>query len=477
MNNKYDAIVVGAGIGGLICGCYLAKNGLKTLIAEQHFQPGGCCTSFKRNGFIFDAGGHYFGGLRPGGSMRSILDYLELPVEEMFICADPIDKLVFPDFTIDICQDKHAFAAQLRKFFPEESTGIDGFFEEIQGFNYTKSFQYRGKSFQTILDQYFRQQEIKAVFDILILYIGLTSATVSAISAILLFKEFILDGGYYPRGGMQAFPDHLVKTFLSYGGTMALSQRVEKIKITDGRCKGVVLSGGRELECRYVVSNGDAFQTYHQLIGTENVSKDTLESLSDMELAVSHFVTYIGLESKLSLQGEDRCNTWYVPGYDVGRIYDGMLKNPVKNDGFIHIAFPSFHDSSLAPKQCDTAFLTVLAPFRDKDFWDSSRERLSDILIRRIDEKIPGFAAAVKYKGNFTPHTIERYTLNRQGANYGWAMSPQQSGLYRLAPRTGIKGIYMAGHWTRPGCGLSTVAQSGAAAARMIVKQAKSIKI
>ena len=54
-NDIYDAIIIGAGISGLVCGCYLAKAGMKVLIAEQHDKPGGYCTSFKREGFTFDA--------------------------------------------------------------------------------------------------------------------------------------------------------------------------------------------------------------------------------------------------------------------------------------------------------------------------------------------------------------------------------------------------------------------------------------
>ena len=55
IDNKYDVIIIGAGIGGLVCGCYLVKAGLKVLIVEKHYQVGGYCTSFKRKGFTFDA--------------------------------------------------------------------------------------------------------------------------------------------------------------------------------------------------------------------------------------------------------------------------------------------------------------------------------------------------------------------------------------------------------------------------------------
>ena len=38
----YDAIVVGAGLGGLACAGYLAKNGFKVLLLEQYDVPGVC---------------------------------------------------------------------------------------------------------------------------------------------------------------------------------------------------------------------------------------------------------------------------------------------------------------------------------------------------------------------------------------------------------------------------------------------------
>ncbi len=63
-SNAYDAAIIGAGLGGLVCGCYLAKAGMKVLIVEKHFKPGGYCTTFKRKDFTFDAAAHSFGGYR-----------------------------------------------------------------------------------------------------------------------------------------------------------------------------------------------------------------------------------------------------------------------------------------------------------------------------------------------------------------------------------------------------------------------------
>ena len=65
-DEETDVVVIGAGIGGLTCGSYLAKHGKRVKVLEQHYVPGGCCTSFSRKGFQFDAGVlHLTGGICP----------------------------------------------------------------------------------------------------------------------------------------------------------------------------------------------------------------------------------------------------------------------------------------------------------------------------------------------------------------------------------------------------------------------------
>ena len=76
--DTYDVAIIGAGIGGLVCGCYLAKAGMKVLIAEQHHKPGGYCTSFTRKGFTFDAAAHSFGSYRKEGNMYKVIQELDL---------------------------------------------------------------------------------------------------------------------------------------------------------------------------------------------------------------------------------------------------------------------------------------------------------------------------------------------------------------------------------------------------------------
>ena len=52
LNEKWDAIVIGSGIGGLTTASILAKTGKKILVLEQHDQAGGCCHTYVDKGIL-----------------------------------------------------------------------------------------------------------------------------------------------------------------------------------------------------------------------------------------------------------------------------------------------------------------------------------------------------------------------------------------------------------------------------------------
>src|SRR5688572_32939292 len=93
---SYDVVIVGAGIGGLICANLLAREGLRVLLVEQHYMVGGYCSTFRRKGFTFDAATHFYPLLgNPVTITGSILD--RLGSRTRWIKMDPADHFHFPD--------------------------------------------------------------------------------------------------------------------------------------------------------------------------------------------------------------------------------------------------------------------------------------------------------------------------------------------------------------------------------------------
>ena len=125
----YDAIIIGAGIAGLVCAAFLAKCGKKVLLVEQHFIPGGYCTSFKRKGFTFDAAVHHIGGCGKWSVVGRCLKTLGIEMD--FYPLDPMDHLNFPNFSIEIPADLDEYLTRLQERYPSEKDNIKDFFQDF----------------------------------------------------------------------------------------------------------------------------------------------------------------------------------------------------------------------------------------------------------------------------------------------------------------------------------------------------------
>ena len=95
--NKYDAIVIGSGNGGLMAACTLANAGKKVLLMEQHNLPGGCATSFRRGRFEFEVALHELSGSNQPdtkGGLNRVLNDLGMSIP---FCSIPdVFRLIAP---------------------------------------------------------------------------------------------------------------------------------------------------------------------------------------------------------------------------------------------------------------------------------------------------------------------------------------------------------------------------------------------
>jgi prolycopene isomerase len=464
----YDAVVVGAGIGGLTCAAYLAKFGVRVLVVERHSLPGGLCSFFKRKGFRFDSGAHYFGGLGDPKSFGGmLLKPLDLDVE--FIRVDPVDILHFPDGTIRLPARLDEHLSVLQTAFAAEADAIEAFFREM--LRIYRHF-YRGRrdsdvlarhqwrSYQDVLDEYFVDARLKAVLSATVGYIGVHPDRVSAIAMAAMMMSYFYDGGFHARGGSQALADSLMRRLVADGGAILLNTPVERIAVDGSRATGVVLASGETVRARAMVANADAQHTFFQLIGERHLDPGFVERLNGYRVSTSCFVLYLGLECDRECLRDKR--GWYWDSYDVNQPSVVPL----------YLAIPSLEDPSLCPRGQHILTATTVYPEpdgADDAAWTAHKRACEERTLERLSRIIPGLPSRIVVKESATRQTIHRYTLNAQGAMYGWDASPDQYWINRLPIDTPFDNLFLCGHWTSTGSGVVAVIASGFMVARTVV--------
>ena len=462
MNERYDydTIIIGAGIGGLVCGCYLAKAGLRTLIVEKNAKPGGYCTSFAINEFNFDSCVHSLGSCRQGGNIAIILKDLKLESKLVLNRCNPSDVIITPDYKISFWSDSSRTIHDFQKYFPEEAKRIEDFFKDLVNIDMPSLVSLRNKTFLDLLNQYFDNEQLKAILSLPVLgNMGIAPSLVSAFSALKLYREFMLDGGYYPKGGVQTLPDVLAMQFKESGGVLLLANGVKKIKVKNKRAEGVVLENNDFKSARYVVSNIDAMQTFSRLLGEEVIGGDFLNKLSSMELSLSMFILYLGFDKNLKDMPREGVNTWYLPHYDLEKIC--LSAKNRNSENIAEFMVHAFSEKNMS--------IFINAHFADCAYWNGCKKQLSDELIRKVEKIIPNLSSHIIYKQSATPWSLYKSTSNYKGAAYGWAGTPSQFSIPGLSQMTAISNLYLSGHWTTLAQGIGGVAYLGKDTAKMIL--------
>jgi prolycopene isomerase len=462
----YDAIIIGAGIGGLVCGCYLAKAGMKVLIAEQHYKPGGYCTSFKRQGFTFDAAPHCFGSYRKDGMMRKILQDLEVDKKLNIIRSNPSDIIITPDYKISFWNNLEKTIEEFQTSFPDEAKKIRNFFYLLLDTDPNSFSRMRSVTFKELLDQHFTNDKLKTILSLPLLAIsGLPPSLMSAFVGAKLYSEFIFDSGYYPEGGMQAIPDALAERFKEFGGELRLSSLVKKIRIKDNKVIGIVVENEGFIPSRYVISNCDARQTFLKLLGKEKIGKEFYNKLINMIPSMSNFILYLGIDKHFKSPINPGTTIHFFQHCDLNRAYQAAQEGDI--EGYGGYSLRVFYDKS-------SIGAIIPAPYKNKRYWINNKHKFLESFIDRIEKySIPDLSKHIIHKEAATPYTLYRYTLNYKGASFGWAGTPSQLAVPNLRNHAFIHSLFLTGHWTTLGTGVSGVAYVGYDTAKIILRKEK----
>ena len=127
----YDAIVIGAGVSGLMCANILSRIGAHVLVLEKEPRTGGMLQGFSRGGTAFDTGLHYVGGLGPGESLEWVFRYHNLTVLT-WKRLDFSEEVITGGKSYLIPCGYDSFAEGMAEYFPHQRENLKCFTAELK---------------------------------------------------------------------------------------------------------------------------------------------------------------------------------------------------------------------------------------------------------------------------------------------------------------------------------------------------------
>jgi len=455
--DKYDAVVIGGGIGGLTCAALLAKKGARVAVFEKENRPGGYCSSFSVDGFTFDACVDSIGGLRKGEPLRRTLEEkLGIWDKLDFIELNPLRRNIFPDMTIDVPADVVQYKDKLKALFPKEREGIDNVFSAMDGIYISSlktmcgeedlSFQYdfMNATFYDFLSSFISDDRLKSALSTYCSFLGLPAREASAIALSNILMHYVKGGAFRVCGGFQKLSDALVESLKAHGGEFFSAEEVTGILYDGANVTGIVTKNKRNVKARHVISGID-IKTAIGLMEGCAVDMNRVNRIKKIKVSGSFVMVYIGVEDDLQSYSLPS-NFGYFNSYD----FDGMLNKNTKAS--FGMSFPSLLDSSVVPDGCGNVVIHWPLCY-SKDPVEISKDGISKKLIEELNGTIPGIAKKIVYQSVSSPSTLQRYTGNTLGAAYGWE---QEAGFLKNIPlfRNIAGNFHVVGHWAGYGGGI-----------------------
>lgn len=490
MAEKYDAVVIGAGLGGLSAATFLARNGKEVLLLERHNLPGGYATSFCRGRFEFDISLHELSGIGIEGERGSLYNYLDsIGVAEKieFITMNDMYRVLYNQIDLTIPSGRDKSQEFITQHFPKEAEGIEGYFDAMRDLTteyfdviaaasmrsddmspekFPTFMKYGMKTYGEVLDEFIKDEDLKNVLSPYWGYAGLPPTKLPFQLMAVIWESYLDTYPHHIRGKSQALSNAFIESFLESGGTVKFNQGAKKIIVKDGFVTGVVTDDGEEVKTGVVVSNASPLSTMVDLVGVDDTPKEYMKDIHSRLIGFATVNIYIGLDCPAETLNMNVHENFIMTG-DIESEWERCftLEPP---EGFLFTCYNAT-DPKFSPEGTSVVVLTngayarpwyAVPPHRYVDVKNSYADGMLDVAERHF----PGFRDHIEVIEVATPITNMRYTGNPGGTIYGTDQYLSDSGLLRLRHKAPIDGLFFASAWTIPGGGYQPTISSGAIA-------------
>ena len=507
---KYDAIIVGAGHNGLVNACYLQRSGLNVLVVEKNDWVGGAAVSRELTpGYLYSNCSYVCSLFRP-----EIMRDLELPKHGLQIIAYEGGAVFTRDGDyLASYRDHHAHRREFARFSKRDAESYERYSRDVtrqcrfiqpllmrrapdpasfrpsdisELLYLAKKFGGLGAremadtlrfwtmSISDFLDEYFETDVIKAYLAISGI-IGTALGPMSPGTAYVLLHHYMgeVDGSVgawgYARGGMGSITKTLSSSFTASGGTILTGSGVDKILVSGGSAKGVVLENGDEHFADVVVSNADVKRTFLKLVEEKELPSPFVRSVRNfkirgssgkLNIALDSFPEFPALPKGSTCVSGDLHFTDSVERMERG--YDDWKAGRWSADPFIDMMIPTAMDPTMTSpgKHFVSCFVQYCPPkVEGREWTDADRDAFAETVISQIADYSPGFRDRIVHMEVRTPRELEAEVGLTEGNIFQGELTFDQLLFNRPIPgyaqyRSPIRGLYICGSSTHPGGGV-----------------------
>ncbi|MGA2035796.1 MAG: FAD-dependent oxidoreductase [Thermoguttaceae bacterium] len=442
LRDRYDVIVIGAGLAGLTAANTLARRGHAVLLLEQHLRLGGLATWFRRLGdCVFDVSLHGF----PVGMIKSCRRYWNAEIAARIVQLKNI-RFDNPMFTLSTTFDRPDFTRLLVERFRVSPQTVEQFFDAARNMN---SFDDQTITTRDLFARFFpgRDDIVRLLMEP-ITYANGSTLEDPALTYGIVFSNFMSKGVYTFHGGTEHLIGLMRAELVHSGVDIRVGCDAQQIHVTGSGVQGVT-ADGRFIAARAVVSNANLKGTILQLVGKEYWSPDFLEAARAVRLNNSSTQVYMALRPGVMLD-EQACGDLLFSSTAPAFRTDLLLSRQISSRTY------SFYYPRTRPGS-NRALIVASTNANYEDWsalpqpeYEAGKGQLMQSTLHAVAKYVPDIRRDLDWVECATPLTFERYTRHLAGASFGTKFEglavsrrmPQEiAGLYH----TGSVGIIMSG--------------------------------